>query len=466
MPDGGSGTTPDAASHRSSTPANHVYYFGVGRGAWRGEFSFQMLDWRAFWRDRIGLKHRFLTLAMALVQRLLGSATIVSQVDAFPSWGPNGVATNVVRIRKLGVTLYLLREQYVLDPDGSRVFVHSRERYGPIPFLFRAKKRHPAVIKDEGRRATYLDMPLLGTLWEGRYAVLDDDHIDAELRCPWGLAKEVIARSAPRPDARPSAPPRQPPASFDDVVNRLRSYREWYDAVRDPRAVFTHAYMTITERFRDQLPASGFEDPSWIIALDLAFAREYEMALDAYDLGDNVPGAWRVVFEAMEQGRTSVAEELVLAMAAHIVRDLPLALGTAGMRRSADSRIHDFHKANDVLEGAINRIQRAVSRRYNPWLGWLDRLGARHDEILTNFGIRLSRAAAWFNAERLANPTTAAAARQSLDRSVEVLVAQVLRPPLLSLRIGLVWLRWMSRLTRTWPKAGGTAPLPTHGPQR
>ena len=313
-------------------PDSHLYYFHVGEGWWRGEFSFKVHDPAAMRRDTIGLKNRLLVFAMLLGQRLFGRSKISSKVEAFPDWGANGVATNVVRITKFGVTLYLLKEQYVLDPDGSSVFVHSRERFGPVPFLFRLRKRHPARIHDHGQGATYLDMPLLGTIWQGRYEVdSEGNDIDATLECEWASASEVISRDGRRPKTRPKRSV-QRGRGFSDlgaVVEALRRQRDWYEAVRDRRAVFTHAYATITQVFGDRIQTQGFSDPAWIASLDLAFAREYFVALDGYDLhGEQAPG-WAPVFGAMFKGQPSVLEELILSMAAHIIHDLPLALASA-----------------------------------------------------------------------------------------------------------------------------------------
>lgn len=436
------------------TPDSHLYYFHVGEGSWRGEFSLRVHDWAAFRRDSIGLKNRLLVYAMVLAQRLLGRPKITSRLDAFPDWGVNGVATNVVRIKKLGITLYLLKEQYVLDLDGSEVFIHSRERFGPIPFLFRSRKRHPARIHEWGQGATYLDMPLLGTIWEGRYEIdSEGDHIDATLTCEWASASEVISRHEVRPGIRParSVPEGRDLSGLSDVIEQLERQRDWYEAVRDRRAVFTHAYARITRVFNERIHTQGFTDPAWIESLDVAFAREYFSALDAYDLRGEEPPGWAPVFEAMSRGRTSVLEELILSMAAHIIHDLPLALVSAWRDDPIERRLGDFHLANDVLKAGIDEIQRSTAARYNPILRWLDRAGAREDEVLTNYGIRLARAAAWFNGERLRDPQTKAAALASLGKSTAVVVRLLLRPPLKSLRIVLRFARWVIRSLRIWP---------------
>lgn len=138
-------------------------------------------------------------------------------------------------------------------------------------------------------------------------------------------------------------------------------------------------------------------------------------------------------------------------MAAHIVHDLPLALKKVGLRDGDQSHIDDFHLANDVLERGIDQIQNAIGKRYNSYLMWLDGLGTRVDEVLTNYGIRLARATAWFNGERLVNSRTAKKAQASIEESAKEIVKWLLCPPLLSLRLFFRLIRKMSRLTRTWP---------------
>lgn len=174
--------------------ANHTYYYDVGVGDWTGHFGFRVTSWRTFFKASIGLKNRLLVLAMAVTSRVLGRSLIVSRLEPAGREGDADVVANDVRITKFGVTLYLLRERYHLNPDCRQVWVKSQERFGPIPFLFNTTKEHPAEIMDGGMRSVYY-MPLLGTDWEGRYTVQPDrNHIDAVLVCPWAEASEVISR--------------------------------------------------------------------------------------------------------------------------------------------------------------------------------------------------------------------------------------------------------------------------------
>ncbi|MCH8883399.1 MAG: hypothetical protein IIA41_07870, partial [SAR324 cluster bacterium] len=265
------------------TPANEFYYFRVGLGDWRGAFHFRFTGQRKFWADSLGLKNRFLALSMAAVSALFGKARILSHVEGSLTDGKAGVAWNSVRIVKFGITLYLLRERYVLNSDGRNVRVVSDERFGPIPFLFRTAKEHPAEILDGGMRAIY-HIPLLGTKWIAEYTVHPDrDHIDAVMRCPWGEASEVIDRVSEQPPIEDSAG--TPAQRLNALAGRIEGYRRKYEARRDDRAIFAFVYGGITRNLAAELEQSPgqFDDPDWVVDLDLRFAEDFFEAMDAID---------------------------------------------------------------------------------------------------------------------------------------------------------------------------------------
>jgi hypothetical protein len=239
---------------------------------------------------------------------------------------------------------------------------------------------------------------------------------------------------------------------LDVLSARLEARALELDRRKDSRAVFTHAYSLMTAQIAAELPTDAGFDPGWTVSLAEAFAGRYLAALDAFDRGQDVPPAWDTVFRAICDRRTSVLEDLVFAMSAHIVRDLPHALLEVGLRDSAGRpRIHDFQAVNDVLGHEIQPIVDATSRRYGRYLKILDRLGKPYDRIVTNYGIRLSRGMAWYNATRLENPDESPRAAASIEESPAVLVDQVLNPPGWSLRIGLRFLRWVLGFLRKWP---------------
>lgn len=118
-----------------------------------------------------------------------------------------------------------------------------------------------------------------------------------------------------------------------------------------------------------------------------AFAEEYCRALDAADQKTLIPEAWKKVFTAM-QTKTSVLEDLVLAMTAHIVHDLSIALTMVKLSNErGESYIDDFHRMNDVLADQMKRIEDVVLKRYASMLRWIDHLekGTIRFSVITAF---------------------------------------------------------------------------------
>lgn len=173
---------------------NEIYYFEIGRGEWTGDFWFGVTDWKQFWRAEIRLRNRFLTLAMALVTKVFKRAAIHSRIAAFPEKGAAGIASNSYRLSRLGITLFISNEDYVLHPDGSGVTVKAQERFGPIPFLFREYVEYPATIHEGGMSSTYY-LPMLDAQWIAKYQVRSDrNQVDGVLECSWGRAGEIMTR--------------------------------------------------------------------------------------------------------------------------------------------------------------------------------------------------------------------------------------------------------------------------------
>ena len=257
----------------------------------------------------------------------------------------------------------------------------------------------------------------------------------------------VDASSAATPDSHCALE-----ARLDALADRLDERRIALEQQRDSRCVFTCAYVLITRRLARGLPNAGYEDPAWIVQLAETFGALYFAALDASAAGERAGEAWDCVFEAIDRKHSSVLEDLVFSMTAHIVHDLPAALDQVGTSGRTGSRVHDFHAVNQTMGDAISEIENTISRRYAPWLRQLDHLGQPYSQILSNYGIRMSRGLAWYNAVRLADPASQGDARASTARSVQEFVDQVLHPRAWELRTTLRLGRFLVGLFRRWPK--------------
>ena len=239
------------------------------------------------------------------------------------------------------------------------------------------------------------------------------------------------------------------------VVEDLRERADALEARRDGRCVFTRTYARMTARLAACLEDGRIDDPDWVTTLAEAFAARYVAALD----GKADSRAWAEVFAAItgRRPRTSVIEDLVFALTAHIVRDLPYALQDADFLAPGRSRVHDFHAVNAIMGEALEDIQADIAERYAPTVKVLDRLSKRYDEILTNYGVRMSRGMAWYNAMRLSDAASRDDAARSIEESPIVFMRQVLSPRLWITGLAFRTMRIAVSFRRRWPAAESAA---------
>jgi hypothetical protein len=239
---------------------------------------------------------------------------------------------------------------------------------------------------------------------------------------------------------------------LEALAERLDERRVSLERARDSRCVFTCAYVLITRRIAASIPTAGYGDPAWIVRLAEEFASLYVEALDASARRQSAGEAWDAVFDAIDHRHSSVLEDLVLSMTAHIVHDLPCALERVGLNGEGASHIHDFHAVNRTMGEAIDEIETTIARRYAPGVRWLDHLGGEYSRILSNYGIRMSRGLAWYNANRIVDPASSGDARQSTARSVQQFVDEVTSSPVWTTRAVLRLGRLIVGMTRRWPR--------------
>ena len=89
-------------------------------------------------------------------------------------------------------------------------------------------------------------------------------------------------------------------------------------------------YLRVTQAVGRAEPS--FAAHQYLAHLDAVFARLYFAAYDDWRAGRRaaVPLAWQIAFEASDSGRVTGVGDLLLGMNAHISRDLPFAVRTAG----------------------------------------------------------------------------------------------------------------------------------------
>lgn len=235
------------------------------------------------------------------------------------------------------------------------------------------------------------------------------------------------------------------------LAARMRVLRTRCEHAQDRRAVFTDVYEIMTKDIDRHLESMALFDPGWIVSLAEVFADRYFAAVEADDAGRSPGPAWQAVFDAMRSG-SSVLEDIVFPMTAHIVHDLPLALIDCGFDGpGAAARLHDYDRVNVVMQRSLHEIRRRITRRYSPGLRFLDRMESRYDLMLNSYGIRMSRGQAWYDALRLRDAACAEDAKQSLEVGPITLVDTVMCSPDTPAGMVFASFRRVAAMFRRWP---------------
>lgn len=244
---------------------------------------------------------------------------------------------------------------------------------------------------------------------------------------------------------------------FDTLLQVLEARERELAERGDPGVAFAAAYVVVTQRLRAAHRDGRFQDPDWIERYATRFGERYLGALEAWQSGRRgaIPAAWRMAFEAAENG--SVLASLLLGLSAHINHDLPLVLAECIADGQEAQQAEDFQTALQVVASAIDPIQRRVGVRYGRGLLVLDLMALRLDEAVTYWIIRAWRQRGWARAIELRdNPLLAPTLRAAIDRRA-CRIAGWLALPFSAPRAQRFWnqleridVRPLTAIVRTW----------------
>ena len=205
------------------------------------------------------------------------------------------------------------------------------------------------------------------------------------------------------------------------VIQRLRDLRDRLGC--DHRAVFATTYLELTKQIRRDIRSGfvkrRFDSPRYLYREDALFANVYFRTIRAWRRGDPVPGAWRVAFEAAEDGDKGGAQDMLLGINAHVQNDMPFVLASLGLRkRNGDSRKPDHDVANGALRRGYDEVVAAVRNRYDSSLDLTNSPLIPLDDVAGLELVREWREQVWRNAERLVNADSNAE-RRRVARQIE-----------------------------------------------
>ena len=188
----------------------------------------------------------------------------------------------------------------------------------------------------------------------------------------------------------------------------------------DHRAVFPTVYRLLTRQIRLVLEDDPgfFDDPAGVGLEALAFYELYEQMITDHLAGRPVPEAWQVAMDAAATGDWTAGHDMLLAINAHVQRDMPFAVERIGLvLPDGSSRKPDHDRGNEILNDAYIPIVQEVGRRYDPLMTDVEALPLA-DDVAANQLVAGWREGVWRNAESLVS-TAGSPARAISETAIE-----------------------------------------------
>lgn len=219
------------------------------------------------------------------------------------------------------------------------------------------------------------------------------------------------------------------PQTIADVVQILEAIQSVSDD-GDGLKWFNGLYLQVTQAVEARVNAGEFEDPAWIAALDVRFARFYFAAIQASFSGGaqgQTPGCWQALFDQRSQVTLARIQFALAGMNAHINHDLPQAVldlcqTTAVAPQHGSVPYNDFTALNSTLDSLINTARITLHVRL---LGDALPPVSHLEDTLAAWSLADAREAAWNNAELLWHLRDAPLAASTLLTTVDGLTTIV-----------------------------------------
>lgn len=196
-------------------------------------------------------------------------------------------------------------------------------------------------------------------------------------------------------------------ACVDEVIEEMEARLEPLAQECSHDAVFSLAYLRVTENVADANRSGYFADRVWLNQLDTVFADMYFRTLDDYRAGSAVPPAWKVALDASKKRKLNGLGNFMINMNAHINNDFPRALAAVGLTaENGTSHKPDHNAYNTRLDSLYRPVFIEESQRFDPTFD------AYHvgpvEGTAAGIIMRAWREGVWRNAELLANAKTPA----------------------------------------------------------
>ncbi len=203
----------------------------------------------------------------------------------------------------------------------------------------------------------------------------------------------------------------QQPRNIEEALDCMREGLHFFHEKNDRRAIFLRLYYMMTLEVyaalngcREYAGRQIFMDPSWIYRLSGRFSTLYFHSLLAPHSRGDQDRAWRLAYRVAAQPGSSVVQNALLGINAHINYDLPRAIAANLDPAELDNyeimqkRKFDHDQVNNLLVRTVNPVQRMLAKSYEPGIAVLDRVLGTWDERACEVLLRTYRERVWWNA--------------------------------------------------------------------
>ena len=192
-------------------------------------------------------------------------------------------------------------------------------------------------------------------------------------------------------------------SSTYDLTRRIAEHIEQWEQCGDRRAVFLACYRLMTANMLRGVAQGRFQDGPRVGELIENFADYYFVALEAYEgAAGPLPAVWRRTHDLARLPTTTVIQNLLMGVNAHINCDLVLVLDDMLSPvwpeldlATRERRYRDYCLVNAVIAETIDAVQDQVVKPYARAMDLVDRLCGPLDEWCTARLIRNWRADVW-----------------------------------------------------------------------
>ena len=242
----------------------------------------------------------------------------------------------------------------------------------------------------------------------------------AAIETPWPLTSDVVNPEPldPAIGLLPGLPTPYKPytgalcidgahACIDQVIREMERRLRPLARKCSHHAIFSLAYLRVTENVRDANRSGYFADPQWLNRVDTVFADMYFRVMDDFREGRPIAPAWQVALDDTENRKLNGLGNFMINMSAHINNDFPRALGEAGLT-AEDGTSHkaDHNAYNQRLDGLYRPVFTEETQRFDPAFDQYH-VGPVEGTV-AGVIMRGWREGVWRNAELLANARTPA----------------------------------------------------------